>query len=713
MYRILKADKDSYVTNKAIYSARGGFTSSIYSNVGQAGTIDLFKLYKEGGNTGIELSRGVIHFNLDPIRELTGSLININDTSFKCYVNLKDVYGGQTVPSNFDLILYPLAKKFSEGRGNDVIGYRDLDAVNWLTASLDYINSSVVNPEMIEYQEEVITVTSASNLIVIPFETPFSSVPPVVITDISSALGSVNAFIDNRTTASTLYVSFSAPFIGTFVYRAAYDATPGTIKTVVRAPRFPGTFANVVLGSVPIINDNVFSVSYSDFGGNPTDTYASIYETTDDNLTNVYATITSSNTVLIGGTFSARITAQVNVLGYRSLDQIYQINSWTSGGIEASGSAGDVSGINADYYTSYLSSIGYLPLGFTQHFDRGDEDLLIDVTTAISATLAGGMPDYGFRLSYSGSQETDNVTRFVKRFSSRQSRNTNLHPRLIIKYNDTFIDNQVQTYFDINNKIGIYNSPYGNPTNFLSGAFPVSGSGSVLLKLFASQSSYVTATTYSYSHQATISYLSTSWSYFSQSFTGSQISFGGINQSGSYYADVCIPFNASGLSSVINGNSVVFNSLWTSLDASVVYTTGSNFTMMVLNASNASIPQKNYAINITNLQDVYNDKDVAKLRVFAYDFDPTLTSFYIPYDAKPKIFKNMYWSVVDPYSKETIIPFDDSGTQLSADGKGMYFNLYMQDLPINRPLEIKLLIKEYGNSSLVENQAFIFKIMNV
>ena len=73
----------------------------------------------------------------------------------------------------------------------------------------------------------------------------------------------------------------------------------------------------------------------------------------------------------------------------------------------------------------------------------------------------------------------------------------------------------------------------------------------------------------------------------------------------------------------------------------------------------------------------------------------------------------MYWSVVDPYSKEIIIPFDDSGTQLSADGKGMYFNLYMQDLPINRPLEIKLLIKEYGNSSLVENQAFIFKIVNV
>ena len=713
MYRILKADKDSYVTNKTINSSRGGTTSSADANVGQAGTIDLFKLYKEGGSTGIELSRAVIHFDLNPVRELTGSLLNINDQSFKCYVNLKDVYGGQTVPSNFDLTLYPLAKRFTEGRGNDIIGFRDLDAVNWTTASLDIIDVPIANPEMIEYQEAVVTITTASNLIIVPFETPFSSVPPVVVTDISSSLGAVNAFIDNRTTATTLYVSFSSPFIGTFVYRAAYDATPGTIKTVVRNPRYPGVFANVILGSVPIIDDNIFSISYSDFGGTPSDTYASIYETIDSDLTNVYATVTSSNAVLIGGTFSARITAQVNVLGYRSLDQIYEINTWFTGGIAATGAAGDVSGLSADYYTSLLSPIGYLPLEFSQHFDRGDEDLLIDVTTAISATLAGALPDYGFRLSYSGSQETDSITRFVKRFSSRQSRNTNLHPRLIVKYNDSFIDNQAQAYFDVNNKIGIYYFPYGNPTNFVSGAAPVIGSGSLFLKLYASQSSYVTATTYSYSHQATISYLSTSWNYFSQSFTGSQISFGGINQSGSYYADVCIPFNTPGLSSVMNGNSVVFNSLWTSVDESIVYTTGSVFAMAALVGLNTAIPQRNYAINITNLQDSYNDRDSAKLRVFVYDFDPTLTSFYIPYDAKPKIFKNMYWSIVDPYSKEIIIPFDDVGTLLSADGKGMYFNLYMQDLPLNRPLEIKLLIKEYGGSSLIENQGFIFKIVDV
>jgi hypothetical protein len=529
MYRIVKADKDSYITNKKIYSSRMGLSSSTDANVGQAGTIDLFKLYNEGGNTGIELSRGLIHFDLSPIRELTGSLINIADPSFKCYVSLKDVYGGQTVPSNFSLTLYPLAKNFVEGRGNDVIGYRDLDAVNWFTASID------------------------------------------------------------------------------------------------------------------------------------------------------------------GGA----------------------ITTWLSGGADSSGSSEQ---LNRDYYNLLSSPSGYVPLGFSQTFSRGDENLFIDVTTAISATLAGIIPDYGFRLSYSGSQETDTVTRFVKRFSSRQSRNTNRHPSLIVKYNDVFNDNQSAAYFDYQNKIGLYYFPNGTGTNFLSSSVSISGSGSLKLELVASQSVYVTTSSYSPSHRAIISYLSASWNYFSQSFTGSQIAFGGINQSGSYYADVNISFTAPRLSGVLNPtdpSTVKFSSAWKSMDGSVLFSGGPSIFMSSLNGSNTGVPQRNYAVNITNLKDSFINNDVTKLRVFAYDFDPTLTSFYLPYDTKSKIFNNMHWSVIDPYTKEIIIPFDesDNGTRLSSDGQGMYFTLYMQDLPINRPLEIRLLVKEYNSSYLIENQGFIFKVL--
>ncbi len=531
MYRILPADKDAYITNKIIHSSRPSLSRSTDANVGQAGTIDLFKLYNETpvpvGTSGIEISRALLHFDLDRIRSLTGSLINISDSSFKCYVSLKDVYGGQTVPSNFSLSLYPLAKNFVEGRGNDVIGYRDLDAVNWYTASID------------------------------------------------------------------------------------------------------------------------------------------------------------------GGV----------------------ITTWVSGGAESSGSSEQ---LNRDYYSLLSSSTGYVPLEFSQTFYRGDENLFIDVTTAVSATLAGILPDYGFRLSYSGSQETDTVTRFVKRFSTRQSRNTDKHPSLVVKYNDTFIDNQAAAYFDYPNKLGVYYNPFGMPTNFLSSSSVVSGSGSIMLELVASQSAYVTATTYSFSHRANISYLSSSWNYFSQSFTGSQVMFGGKNQSGSYYADVYLPITLAGLSGVLKGGtSAVFTPVWKSLDNTVIFATGPSITFDKLSGASSIVPQNNYTVNITNLKDNYTNIEAAKLRVFVANFDPTLTSFYLPYKATPKICPEMYWRLIDPYSKDIIIPFDisDYGTKLSADGEGMYFNLYMQDLTLNKPLELQFLIREYGSDHLVENQSFIFKVI--
>jgi len=527
MYRILKADKDSYVTNKIINSTRPTTSASTDANVGQAGTIDLFKLYNAttvpSGTSGVELSRGLIHFDLNELRALTGSILNINDSSFKCYVSIKNVYGGQTVPSNYTLILYPLAKDWEEGRGNDVIGYRDLDAVNWFTASIN----------------------------------------PTVVT-------------------------------------------------------------------------------------------------------------------------------------------------WTSGGI---GYGSDVTDVNADYYLS-SSLIGNVPLGFSQSFARGDEDLLIDVTTAVSATLNGDIPDYGFRLSFSGSQETDTVTRFVKRFSSRQSRNTNIHPALVVKYNDSFFDNQASSFFDYNNKIGYYYSPFGVESNFMSGSTEVSGSGSIILELIASKSVYVTATTYSFSHSMSINYTSASWNYFSQSFTGSQISFGGIFQTGSYYADVFIPLNTTGLSGVLKSDkSVEFESVWKSPDNTVIFATGSSITFNQLRGRNTIVNTQNYGINITNLEENYPNNQSTTLQVFVYDFDPTLKSFYLPYKAQPKVFPKMYWRLIDPFTKEVLIPFDDVGTKLSADGGGMYFTLYMQDLPINKPLEIQFLIKENNETYLIENQGFKFKVI--
>ena len=63
-----------------------------------------------------------------------------------------------------------------------------------------------------------------------------------------------------------------------------------------------------------------------------------------------------------------------------------------------------------------IKSVDYFFYG-TQHFKTGDEDLSIDVSRAVSGTLANKLPDLGFRIAFSGSDETDKKSRFVKRFA--------------------------------------------------------------------------------------------------------------------------------------------------------------------------------------------------------------------------------------------------------------------------------------------------------
>lgn len=134
MLKILKADKDAYVTNRVI-----GGLPAVSGNVGAAGSLDLFKLFGftvTDSVENLELSRLLIHFNLDPLRDLiTIGRIDPSNNSFNCTLKLFDVYGGQATPDHFTLTAHPLSRSFDEGLGRDVVYYGDIDSCNFLTAS--------------------------------------------------------------------------------------------------------------------------------------------------------------------------------------------------------------------------------------------------------------------------------------------------------------------------------------------------------------------------------------------------------------------------------------------------------------------------------------------------------------------------------------------------------------------------------------------------
>jgi len=137
MYRILSASHDNYITDKIINNS---FRAKD-ANAGQAGTLDLFKICNETSLTGskeqIELSRILIKFDLTPVTTMQDNAkIDVNSSNFKCILKLHDVYGGQTTPSNFHIIVFPLTQKFDEGSGYDVSQFEDIDSSNFITASV-------------------------------------------------------------------------------------------------------------------------------------------------------------------------------------------------------------------------------------------------------------------------------------------------------------------------------------------------------------------------------------------------------------------------------------------------------------------------------------------------------------------------------------------------------------------------------------------------
>lgn len=526
MFRILTASKDTYITDKILFGSR-----SLYSNVGQAATLDLFKLYNEttlsGTTNPVEISRALIKFDYSPLLDLTSSILNVSGNTFKAFLNLKNIYGGQTVPSNFTLQINPMAKEWDEGVGTDIIHFKDLDSANWITAS--------VNP-------------------------------------------------------------------------------------------------SIVL--------------------------------------------------------------------------------WTVSGAAGTGSIGDI----CDYYVSGDIGFGSQSLTLTQSFARGDEDLFLDITSWVSASIWGNLPNYGFRISYLNSQENDQTTRFVKRFGTRHVNKSTLRPNLIVKYDGNVVsDDSNLALFDSVNRFFIYNAPRGIYENFKSGSSFITGANCLKLELVASKSDIVSVTSWSQSHGQNITFLSASISYYSASFTGSQLYFGNLQQTGSYYADVSLStFLTESLNSFVSGSGYeqTFLLLWKSLDGTYLYASGGYVKFNKFSGSPSSFDHRNYVINITNLKQFYTQAEHTRLRVFIQDWEFNLASQRLPKPATSRIFKNMYWRLIDPFTKEVLIPFDSIGTKLSSDRDGMFFDFWFSDLESNRVYEFEFKLEENNRTDFFFEQGFRFKVVN-
>lgn len=373
--------------------------------------------------------------------------------------------------------------------------------------------------------------------------------------------------------------------------------------------------------------------------------------------------------------------ADVDTCNYLSSSQG---TAWSISGAYSAGSPGDT---GVDYFASgnLQDGLGVRSFEIKQHFIDGNEDLFVDVSDIVSATLAGILPDYGMIMSFTSSEESDTVTRFVKRFASRHVTQDSLRPKLEVYNNSAIFDSHESATFDASGTLYFRNIIGSTYKNVLSASSPVTGVNSLKLTL----------STGSYSNVITAS----------QQMTGQNFVIG--SYSAPFYIsaqDQSIVSGTIKLSDHITASgSIVFLEKWTSLDNSIVFLTN-YLTCSIPNRSILNAVPNQLIIKSTNLKSKYETNSSYRVRVFAYDpnYEPAATR--IPKPSKSAI-PETYFSVKD-IDGNVYIPFEreNGSTRLSADEFGMFFDMFTDGLPSGKLLTIQYLVIDLGSEYIVDDK---------
>jgi len=532
MQLLITASKDTYITDKIINSS---FSASD-ANVGMAATLDLFRLADETFMTGItytnELSRALVKFDLDYIEYLARTELDLDSSNYKIYLELTSIGSGQTTPSDFTLICFPLSQSFDEGIGRDVVSFNDIDVCNFFTAS-----------------------------------------------------------------------------------------------------------------------------------------------------------------VLDGGNVSTWYASGANAEGV--------INSTVGSGYPD----------NIDIITSgnLNDGLGLASLNVSQRFKKGTENLKMDVTRIVSASIAGIIPAEGFRISFSGSEEQDNVTRFVKRFASRHNSDPIKRPKLRVQYDDAIIDNHINFYFDLSGSLYLKNFHRGAAADILSGSSltPVTGTDCMILKLKSG----------SFSQEI----------FCSQVQQGTKVFHaGGVDAvafvTGVYSASFAVSGASDGTSLVnsvdtirdfyTKSGSITFDEIWGSADGTLGYHTGSLKVARVPTTSFNSTPDEIDLI-VTNAKSSYKETEIPLVRIFVDNIsDDSAKATKLPFKKKSIGLEKVYYRIVDNRSGQIIIPFtkENNSTRCSQDSGGVYFRFYASSLPIGRTYTFQFLVEENGMEKIYDAKNVTFTV---
>lgn len=117
-----------------------------------------------------------------------------------------------------------------------------------------------------------------------------------------------------------------------------------------------------------------------------------------------------------------------------------------------------------DLFTSKAGNLSKVIIGY-QHFENGNEDIELDITSTFNSFITGEIDNYGIGIAFAPSfEEVDTKrTEYVGFFSNHTQ--SFFEPYVETRYDETIEDDRSNFYLDKDNKLYFYASVGGNSVN--------------------------------------------------------------------------------------------------------------------------------------------------------------------------------------------------------------------------------------------------------
>ena len=343
----------------------------------------------------------------------------------------------------------------------------------------------------------------------------------------------------------------------------------------------------------------------------------------------------------------------------------------------------------SDYMTSDTAG-GITSFECTQFFEAGNEDLSVDVTRIVSASLTGRLNFKGFRVAFSGSNETDTVTRFAKRFGSGNAREFSIRPKLIVQCNDSRVDNRSSSFTDVDNRLYYYSSNRGftAPFSELNGN-PVTGSGCIILTLSTSS--------------------------LSLAFTGSEVTTtSGTRVPGVYFVSffVSASNNVTGSQTVDNfltaSGSIKFNETLKTKVGNRTLRTGT-VTVRKPDWNTTTFGEPQLVVSTTCTSHTFKVGQQSRVTARFFDRNEESRASKFPLQAAQVEYYNPRIRLRDATTGELLFDYCD-GSKMSIDSNGSYFELPTDGMKVGGSYSIEYEITRLGKTYNVVDRSTLLKV---